>query len=293
MTTADVRRRLLGAGFIPTPCVGKKPVIKGWQTLLDPTGAEVERWNVIAPAAANTGILARNTPTLDIDILDPDAAAAVEQLVKDRFEELGPVLVRIGFWPKRAIMFRTDTPFPKITINFVVAEGAPGEKLELLADGQQFVAFGTHPDTGKPYSRHGGAPGEVRREDLPYIHADEAQALVDDAAALLVERFGYRRETATQGNRAPDGPAVGWIPNLLDHDELVAYAMKMLVAGMHDGSLVNFLRDGVKSLQGVDEDRRRRRLEEIPGIVSSARRKLDQAAEEKKAESRAPGGTGT
>jgi hypothetical protein len=175
MTVADERRRLLGAGFVPVPCVGKKPVMKGWQTLLDPTIAEVERWNVIAPAAANTGILARTTPAFDIDILDPEAAAAVERLVKDRFEERGYVLVRIGCAPKRCTLFRTDLPFPKITIDFAVADGAPGERLEMLCDGQQIVCFGDHPDTHKPYGWPHGAPGEIKREDLPYIQRRRGQ----------------------------------------------------------------------------------------------------------------------
>src|SRR5205823_7699992 len=98
--------------------------------------------------------------------------AAVEKLARERFEEKGYFLVRFGQPPKRAFLFRTDAPFAKIKRVF----GEPGTpekdcgKLEFLGDGQQLVVHGIHPDTQGPYSWHGGAPGEIKREDLPYLH---------------------------------------------------------------------------------------------------------------------------
>ena len=94
------------------------------------------------------------------------------------------------------------------------------QKLEVLREGQQIICFGTHPDTGGAYSWHGGNPTEIKRADLPYIGAREARALIDDAARLLVEKFGYRLRTEKRpkprnGNGAggdwsftPDGFAV-------------------------------------------------------------------------------------
>ena len=38
----DVRRRLLAAGYTPVPCVGKAPVLKGWQKQHEPTLTEIE-----------------------------------------------------------------------------------------------------------------------------------------------------------------------------------------------------------------------------------------------------------
>ena len=61
------------------------------------------------------------------------------------------VLVRTGLPPKRLIPFRTDTPFSKISIKFIGTK----ERLEFLGDSQQFVAFGTHPDTMQPYTWRG------------------------------------------------------------------------------------------------------------------------------------------
>jgi len=271
---AQLRHRLRQAGFSPLPLVGKRPVVEGWQNRVDVTAHEIDQWERTHPAAGNTGILTKFAPALDIDIFNEEAVRAIEEHVHDHYDERGYVLPRIGKPPKRAFPFRTDEPFQKILVN-VTAPGGGEEKIEFLADGQQVVCFGEHPDTHQPYRWHGGEPGEIVRADLPYIHECEARQLVNEIAQILVDRFGYRlKPSVASGNGGDAGPTIGWVPDLIDHGELAAFAMKMLVAGMQDGALVNFLRDGVRRLEGVDEERRRRRLDEIPGVVSSARRKL-------------------
>src|SRR5262249_12297609 len=157
--------------------------------------------NLTWPDACNTGILTRLTPSLDADILNQDAAVAIEALVRERFEERGYILVRIGLPPKRAILFRTLDPFDKIMVKFAETRSEV-EKIEFLCDGQQLVAEGTHPKTGKPYSWFGGTPWEIAHDDLPYISREEAQQLVDDVAEMLCRDFGYVREQSTKTKRA-------------------------------------------------------------------------------------------
>jgi hypothetical protein len=152
------------------------------------------------PDACNTGILTRLTPSLDADILNQDAAVAIEALVRERFEERGYILVRIGLPPKRAILFRTLDPFDKIMVKFAETRSEV-EKIEFLCDGQQLVAEGTHPKTGKPYSWFGGTPWEIAHDDLSYISREEAQQLVDDVAEMLCRDFGYAREQSTKTKR--------------------------------------------------------------------------------------------
>ncbi len=191
-----VRCGLKEAGFSPIPCNGKAPGVldahgqpvgmQGWQTKIDVSIEQIKAW-----PANNTGLLTRNTPTLDIDILDEAAAVAVEALARERFGERGRVLVRVGRAPKRAIPFRTDAPFEKLTVPLVAADGSKGQKLEFLGDGQQFVAFGMHPDTGQGYEWLDDEPGTVRHEQLPPISQAEAQTLINDAAELLITRHDY------------------------------------------------------------------------------------------------------
>jgi hypothetical protein len=252
---ADLRNSLRCAGYSPIPVSGKRPVIESWEQKLDTNRAEIALWGKLFPDASNTGILTRSTPCIDIDILNPEAAEAIEELARERFEERGFFLVRIGRAPKRAVLLRTDKPFKKIARSLVSpcsSEVGP-EKIELLADGQQVVAFGVHPDTGKPYSWHGGEPGKIKWEDLPYVSADEAQKFVEDAQQLLVSEFGYE-PLASRQKEKPNGEAAGggshdwqWLVSaILEgrelHDSVCALAAKLVASGMADGAAANLIR---------------------------------------------------
>jgi hypothetical protein len=287
---AELRNTLRCAGYSPIPVSGKKPAPEAWQQKITTNPDEIALWDKVFPDASNTGILTKLTPTLDIDILNPEAAAAVEELARERFEERGYVLVRIGRAPKRAILLRTDAPFKKIVRNVVSpssTEQAP-EKLELLADGQQVVVFGTHKDTGKPYSWHGGEPGKIKWEDLPHVSAAEAQTFIDDAEQLLIEQYGYlpvapRPKERTKANgHAEEGagnPDWGWlVSNILNghdlHDSICTIAAKLVASGMSDGAAVNLIRGWVESSNSPRDDRWQERLDDVPRAVRSAREKF-------------------
>ena len=283
----EVRLKLRRAGFDPIPAHGKRPSLGEWQKMIGVAEHEVRRWQRAYPSAENTAILTARTPTFDIDIYDPNAAQAVEELVRNHFEEKGTILGRMGLWPKRAIPFRCDAPFAKISVTF---EGEKGERLEFLGNGQQFVAHGIHPDTLEPYQWDGGELGEVARSDLPDIHEKEARELVEWATQMLAARFGYRiagksrtKEGVESGNGAGGGD--GWGEYLIgaasgDHDAMVRFALALVNSGMSDAAAENFLHDTVTAYAAnIDTERLKRRLHEIPDMVSSARGIFD--AEEK------------
>jgi hypothetical protein len=275
--SAALRQQLLRAGYSPIPVDGKRPVHKQWQERHTTNVDEIELWSAVFPHAHNTGILTKYMPTIDVDIKTPEAAEAVEALAHERFDERGYVLCRIGEAPKRAIPLRTDQPFAKITSNLVAPDGSE-QKVELLCDGQQVVAFGIHPGTGKPYSWHGGSPDQIKHADLPYISEADARAFVDDATRLLIEEHGYQTKTTKPRKKKVNGrESTDWLSfNLIEHDDLASYAMSLQRAGMRDGAAVNFLRSAVEGLKDVDPDKKQRRLDEIPDIVSSARAKIEE-----------------
>lgn len=124
------------------------------------------------------GIKTRRTPGVDIDCYDADL---VEHMVAFTTELLGDTLQRVGMAPKTLLVYRTSSPFPKTqSKTFMDDEGRP-VKLEVLADGQQFVALHIHPDTGKPYRWAGKKHvGNTPREELPEITQDDALALVEE-----------------------------------------------------------------------------------------------------------------
>jgi hypothetical protein len=300
-TVTEQRRRLRAAGFSPLPLEGKIPAAKAWQNGLDINDAEIHLWPRVYPLAHDTGILCRSTPALDVDLHNAEAADAVEALARERFQERGDYfLVRVGEWPKRAVLFRTDAPFKKITRNLIAPSGHD-EKLEFLADGQQIVVFGIHPTTGQPYTWHGGQPGDIKHEDLPYVSESEARAFVADAVQLLTTEFGYtahaprpREKKGNSGARPGSGTASAGAPEanggggeedwaaLFEnihagaalHETICSLAAKLVHTGMGDGAAVNLLRALMDNCRSPRDARWQSRYDDIPRAVATAREKF-------------------
>ena len=288
-TVLEVRQALVDRGYVVIPVEGKAPPFKKWQKVENVSRAMLESWGRNWPRATNTGILTHHTPTLDADILNEPAAVAIEDLVRERFEERGYILPRIGRAPKRAIVFRTLDPFDKITVNLVAADGSTGEKIEFMCDGQQIVAAGIHPDTGKPYLWPLGNPTDIAHEDLPDISGAEAQKLTDDIVELLCRDFGYTRASSRrphQGNGGQPGePAEDWqglVDNILAghelHESTRNLAAKMCRAGMADGAVVNFLRGLMNSSNAPHDERWQDRYDNLPRQVDTIRTKIEKEA---------------
>jgi hypothetical protein len=293
---ADVtalRLQLVRGGYTPLPLFGKTPPVFGknnrrkglsdWEKLDGVTPEQIEMWARTWPDAGNTGVLTRLVPTLDLDILNEEAVRAIEAYVRERYEERGHILPRTGKPPKRAIPFRTEEPFTKIVVNIIAPNGS-AEKIEFLGDGQQVVVDGIHPETQRPNRWHGGEPGQIAREDLPYIREQEARDLVDAVVELLVRDFNYKR-AAERPNKAKKSNGAGADSNggadwqfLFDnihegrelHDSLRDLAAKMIAAGTSPGAVVNMLRGLMANSTAPHDDRWEDRYDDIPRLVEGA-----------------------
>jgi hypothetical protein len=248
-------------GFHPLPLEGKVPYIKDWQQkFLITNDNEIRLWPRIYHLAANTGVLAKYTPGLDIDIMIEAAATAVEMLAREYFEERGDIHVRFGKPPKRLIMLRTDEPFDKLYYVFKAPDGSE-HKIEILGNGQQYVVDGIHPGTGKPYAWFGGELATIKRQDLPYARFDDAKEFINAAKKLLAEEFGFVVTNAssnlqTNGGSAPRvhtngggnpqadieliAEALAIIPNTADTDWERWYTIGMAVFRATGGSPEGF-----------------------------------------------------
>ena len=173
----------------------KRPLLTGWSTI--PISLErVERWAREFPnhgIGLRTGVLVG----VDVDILDPDLAHQVDQLARDR---LGDTLTRVGLWPKRLLPYRTEAPSSKITVGTL--EGA---KVELLGLGQQFVAFGIHPDTGQPYRWIDDTPLDVAAPGAAPRQSGQLQSLGGEIAALLPSAPRQGRRSSPRRALGPAG----------------------------------------------------------------------------------------
>jgi hypothetical protein len=177
------RVRYVKAGFEPIPCLGKRPVLPNWPTALinldTPAG-----WGACYADATNTGIRTKHTPAVDIDVHDADMAEQIECELRAYFPQQA-LLVRFGQSPKRLIPFRCETPFTKIMIQFKAPDAETIHKVEVLGDGQQFIADGVHPDTGKAYTWQDGDLLSVPHEQLPLLDETTARRFLRKAAAVM------------------------------------------------------------------------------------------------------------
>jgi Bifunctional DNA primase/polymerase, N-terminal len=273
---ATLRLQLRKAGYHPVPCEGKAVYMNGWENKFDSSDDEIRLWDQVWHLARNTGVLAKFTPGLDIDIMDAAAADAVEALAREHFEERGNILIRFGLPPKRLVPLRTDEPFKKLARVFTAPNGQ-NHKIEVLGSGQQWIALGIHPDTHCPYGWHGGELTTTPREDLPYVRADDMENFLNAAADLLLKEFNYTVAAEPPAGNGPDAPPADWgwlIENIKAgrslHDSLRNLAAKLAKAGTHPGAIVNQLRAMMEASDTPHDDRFRKRMREIPGLVDSA-----------------------
>lgn len=164
-----------GYNIIPIQVGKKAPGFDGWQKARS-TKPQLEDWLKNGHRWSGVGILTRHTPAIDIDVLDEDVADKIEEWV--RFN-IGDTPVRVGRAPKRLMMFRTDEPFRKMRSSVYRDQFGDKHQIEILCDGQQFVAYHKHPDTGKPYKwpNEDENPLNVRAPDLDTLNADQVGEL--------------------------------------------------------------------------------------------------------------------
>lgn len=147
---ATVGPALRNAGWpiIPIRPNSKIPLAKGWINGF--TTEEIDEFAADDGCAkGNVGLLARNFPALDCDVADEECAAAIEAYAH---RTLGEAPVRYGAKPKRLLMYATSEPFSKKKTFLTAPNGSTKDKngkeyaVEFLADGQQYLIYGAHPD---------------------------------------------------------------------------------------------------------------------------------------------------
>ena len=165
---------------------------------------------------------------IDIDVGGQAAAAAIETLARTRFAEDeradGRLLVRVGPGGRRTILLRTDAPFAALSATLVAPDGTLAT-ISILGDGGVVLAYGGAGEFATPGSDPGGgewiagSPITVDADELAQIGADDARALLADAAELLTVEHGYRPRSARPSGEPPPHPgaqAAAPIPANLD-----------------------------------------------------------------------------
>jgi hypothetical protein len=191
-TTHDaptVRRlQLRGNGYSTVPVNGKRPLMVGWQQRCqDADEQEIIRWRS-QRECASTGILCGKVSGVDIDVLDE---ALSKRIIAKAIERLGPTpLTRIGRAPKTLLCYRTAMPIKKLSTPKLFFTDDTEAQIEILGEGQQFVAYGIHPDTHKDYHWPDQSPLDIRADDLPLVTAEALESFVAEADQMIRDAGG-------------------------------------------------------------------------------------------------------
>jgi P4 family phage/plasmid primase-like protien len=208
-----VRLSVAMMGYRPVPVAGpymkvkspgKRPLIEKWQEICATADeAEIRRWSRAEPNCTNTGLLCGDLVGVDIDVLDSEIAETVRRLAVSMLGETP--LVRIGKAPKILLCYRADAAFRKMETPELFFADDSKAQIEILADGQQLVAYGIHPDTGKPYSWPDGSPETVHFDDLPVVNSDHLRSFVEEAGRII-RKAGGRTKDEIDGKAAKPAP---------------------------------------------------------------------------------------
>lgn len=228
----DYGSSLVGRGYTIIPIIpfdadhgsaGKAPALKDWRDVRADRKM-VRQWAKTKPKSG-IGINTTYNPAVDIDTLDEEAAEYMISYIEENF---GFAPIRIGRPPKALMMFKTTEAFTKVKSCQWVdpdaplnAKGKPVlQAVEVLADGEQFVAFGIHPGTKKPYFWRGvDSPATLDGDfDLIELSLTDARVICDEFDRWIqLNRPTWIKEQRPMRGRPVVGPD-DWTDVDLDDD---------------------------------------------------------------------------
>jgi hypothetical protein len=176
---ATLAPMLVRHGYAPVPCTGKRCFEPRWQSTT-PSEPRIAAW-CRTHASHGVGIVLHSLVAIDIDADDRGLA---DRLDAAALEMLGEAPVRIGQWPRRARLYRSDG-------TIATSDGA----VEIRTGARTLNVFGPHPNTRKPYTWLGASPMTVPAAELLQIQAQQVAAFRADLARLLPDEVKPTRES--------------------------------------------------------------------------------------------------
>src|SRR5271170_3161231 len=189
---ARFRWKLLENGYEPIPIRGKRPCISGW------TDGDINLERIVYETIRycdhrSTGLRTGALVGVDIDLHDDDHPEIIREVVEDTIGAT-PFRQR-GSKGAMLCYCKAGEPIGKIIIREPV-----GKKtlVEIFGQGGQFLAYGIHPDTQRPYEwlLPGQEPLLVPRSALPAVSTDMLHHLRDRVSERLSE-LGYQLAATT------------------------------------------------------------------------------------------------
>ncbi len=199
-------REFIAGRYLITPIVrGKKnPVFDDWQAR--PIRDEEQFARAIKRCGdCGIGIVTGEAIAVDIDVLDREV---VDEILLWCDENIGRAPLRVGKEPKSLLLFRSAEPLTKmasLAYRPPGEQGSKGQRIEVLADGQQFVAYGYHPETGGEFiwPEEGENPRLIPLAQLPTIEREQILSLFDFFEGRMRQLQWQQASLGRIGERPP------------------------------------------------------------------------------------------
>ena len=173
-----------GYKIIPIKRGCKAPLgVKNW-TNIEADLNQLGQW--ASSGFEGVGVLCKYNPAVDIDIMDSEVSAMMVAKVTEQFGV--QMYARIGKAPKTLLAFKTDKPFKKVRSRTYEDQFGDRHAVEILGDGQQYVAYAEHPDTLRPYKWVGTGLDGLVHGSLPSIEYEGALQVVRAFEQIAEER---------------------------------------------------------------------------------------------------------
>lgn len=168
----DFGAKLIEGGYTIFPMVprSKRPAVR-WKD----SKIELDKW-LKFPLETGIAINAKSVHAVDVDVRDQNISKLMYAKLVEMFGK--DINVRVGEKPKFLIPFKVDQSFKKKSSKKYSDIYGLTHQIEILGDGQYFVAFGIHPKTEKNFIWKTPL-SEISIEDLPVLTEDLAQEVID------------------------------------------------------------------------------------------------------------------
>ena len=187
--------QLVEAGYDITPVDGKRAFLTGW------SGRPPEALLFGDYPNFNIGVLCggvQNVVAIDVDVVNHFCINSILELIE---ETLGFGPRRIGKPPKFLMVFRCTEPMVKQKTGIYEIDGVDCA-VELLAEGQQFVASGIHPDTHRPYEWPGDKLIDVPAAELTEVTPEAFKQFLN-AASRILSNYGALKGRVSERSAPP------------------------------------------------------------------------------------------
>ena len=222
----ELAARLAALGYYPVPIEAgnKGPTVPRWQTMRLTEAETAAHFTT----AALVGVLHVNVACFDLDVYDEDLAS---ELADEGLRRFPGALERIGEDPKTMLVMRLEEPSWRIPQTDKFTKGDMTAQVDVRTVTRQFVAYGKHPVTQRPYRWTRGELWATPQADLPALERAAAVDFRDWCAARMAEwgdkpratviDFGEFRGLSNGDDRPTEAhflEALAHVPADLGHD---------------------------------------------------------------------------